>query len=203
MEECKVCLKFHEKCFNEEGEYIIDEYDNYLICSKCSLVSKFYDGLKEIALPEIKSIFLKYKMRNLDNKKVQKYRKTMSLLIEKLNDEICEQLDVNINTFVSLIITNKCKNQKELITFLMGINKIRFKEQCIDNIMTSVKPVIMKMIKVYNSYIKLLKHKCLNCGCSNGDAKLKKCERCKSAYYCSLECNSADWKKHKKFCCSV
>jgi hypothetical protein len=33
-----------------------------------------------------------------------------------------------------------------------------------------------------------------------GGAKLMKCQRCKVIYYCSKQCQIADWKKHKKSC---
>ncbi len=200
MEECKVCLKVHEKCFNEEDEYIMGPEDIYLICSECSLVSKFYDGLEKSLKTKVKSIFLGCEIRNLDNKKVQKYRKIMLLLIQKLNDEMYEQIKVGVNIFVSLIIKMKYKNQQELITFLMDMNKSGIKDQCVNNSFASLEPIITEMSNHYDKYLKLLQQKCLNCGCCNGDGKLKKCRRCKSAYYCSLECNSADWKKHKKFC---
>ena len=31
----------------------------------------------------------------------------------------------------------------------------------------------------------------------------KKCSRCKAVYYCSMECNTANWKVHKKDCKKV
>jgi hypothetical protein len=31
-------------------------------------------------------------------------------------------------------------------------------------------------------------------------AKLMKCQRCKETYYCSKDCQAADWKSHKKTC---
>jgi hypothetical protein len=34
-------------------------------------------------------------------------------------------------------------------------------------------------------------------------AKLMKCQGCKAVYYCSKECQVADWKKHKKWCKTV
>lgn len=33
--------------------------------------------------------------------------------------------------------------------------------------------------------------------------ELKKCGRCKKIYYCSIECQKADWKEHKKNCKSA
>jgi hypothetical protein len=33
-----------------------------------------------------------------------------------------------------------------------------------------------------------------------GGAKLMKCQRCNVTYYCSKQCQIADWKKHKKSC---
>jgi hypothetical protein len=43
-----------------------------------------------------------------------------------------------------------------------------------------------------------LKKICDNCG--KIDTKLMKCSRCKSAYYCSAECQKCSWKKHKLDC---
>lgn len=40
-------------------------------------------------------------------------------------------------------------------------------------------------------------------GCKKTESKdlsLKKCNRCKSASYCSRECQKSNWKAHKKFC---
>ena len=36
--------------------------------------------------------------------------------------------------------------------------------------------------------------------CNKIDAKLKKCTRCKQAFYCSKKCQKKDWKNHKKVC---
>mmetsp|Transcript_5810 Transcript_5810/g.8719 ORF Transcript_5810/g.8719 Transcript_5810/m.8719 type:complete len:406 (+) Transcript_5810:58-1275(+) len=47
---------------------------------------------------------------------------------------------------------------------------------------------------------------CVNCGISEDTStkgKLMQCSRCKLAYYCSKECQRADWKKHKVFCKKV
>ena len=43
---------------------------------------------------------------------------------------------------------------------------------------------------------------CRKCGNSNAfdNVKLLACSRCKSAYYCSRECQLADWKQHKSRC---
>ena len=40
-------------------------------------------------------------------------------------------------------------------------------------------------------------HSCDHCGKTNANAQ---CSRCKSAYYCGRECQSASWKEHKKIC---
>ena len=35
---------------------------------------------------------------------------------------------------------------------------------------------------------------------SEKDTKMKKCSRCLTAYYCSLDCQKTHWKEHKKVC---
>ena len=38
-------------------------------------------------------------------------------------------------------------------------------------------------------------------GCGKMELKMKCCERCKSVFYCSRECQRGHWKlKHKKYC---
>lgn len=44
--------------------------------------------------------------------------------------------------------------------------------------------------------IEYRKHKCRNC---DGDAS-HKCGKCKAVYYCTKECQTADWKDHKILC---
>lgn len=43
---------------------------------------------------------------------------------------------------------------------------------------------------------------CDGCGSEEGKSgqQLKSCAKCKSASYCSRECQKSDWKKHKKYC---
>lgn len=41
--------------------------------------------------------------------------------------------------------------------------------------------------------------KCANCSSKNC---IHLCSRCKSVYYCSVECQKADWSKHKHICCT-
>ncbi|KAJ7701772.1 hypothetical protein B0H17DRAFT_164241 [Mycena rosella] len=40
---------------------------------------------------------------------------------------------------------------------------------------------------------------CANCSKTN-DQSLKRCSRCKRAVYCSIDCQTADWKSHKALC---
>jgi hypothetical protein len=42
--------------------------------------------------------------------------------------------------------------------------------------------------------------KCGNPQCSGQSAELLKCSGCKMTYYCSVECQRADWKAHKALC---
>ena len=44
----------------------------------------------------------------------------------------------------------------------------------------------------------------LNCfSCGVAKSKLKRCSRCKSAWYCNTDCFSKDWKRHGKHSCKV
>jgi len=42
---------------------------------------------------------------------------------------------------------------------------------------------------------------CMTCGkVGNSRNKMKACAKCKTAFYCSKECQQKDWKDHKKYC---
>ena len=41
---------------------------------------------------------------------------------------------------------------------------------------------------------------CGVCFKNDEQQKLKKCSKCQNMYYCSVECQKKDWKKHKKIC---
>ncbi|GAQ90657.1 hypothetical protein KFL_006680060 [Klebsormidium nitens] len=41
---------------------------------------------------------------------------------------------------------------------------------------------------------------CDQCGALKSPGELKRCSRCKSARYCSAQCQRADWKEHRKTC---
>ncbi|KAF8155011.1 hypothetical protein K438DRAFT_1987237 [Mycena galopus ATCC 62051] len=43
-------------------------------------------------------------------------------------------------------------------------------------------------------------HACYTCREKTGRDNLKYCARCKGVWYCSKECQRADWKNHKKYC---
>ena len=36
--------------------------------------------------------------------------------------------------------------------------------------------------------------------CDKSDSPLKKCSQCSSVFYCSVDCQKADWKSHKSNC---
>jgi hypothetical protein len=40
---------------------------------------------------------------------------------------------------------------------------------------------------------------CARC-LKSSSVKLKRCSRCKSVSYCTVECQKADWSKHKTYC---
>ncbi len=46
-----------------------------------------------------------------------------------------------------------------------------------------------------------LKTRCMTCDIyGQKEKKLKKCGICRRVYYCSVKCQRADWKEHKKVC---
>ena len=50
--------------------------------------------------------------------------------------------------------------------------------------------------------LKICRH-CDKIETRDGAIKLMKCQRCKETYYCSRECQVADWKRHKKMCKAI
>ena len=46
-----------------------------------------------------------------------------------------------------------------------------------------------------------IKTRCMNCDIyGQKEKKLKRCGKCRRVYYCSVKCQRADWKEHKKVC---
>ncbi len=43
-----------------------------------------------------------------------------------------------------------------------------------------------------------MKHRCMNCFTHR--RKMKKCQKCQLVYYCSVECQKANWLDHNKIC---
>lgn len=45
--------------------------------------------------------------------------------------------------------------------------------------------------------------RCAACGATEGSQghRVRKCSACRQVYYCSTECQHADWPAHKKLCC--
>lgn len=56
--------------------------------------------------------------------------------------------------------------------------------------------------RILNLNAKNVEYHCSACF-KTSKKRMSKCSRCQSAYYCSPECQSADWKdRHKKVCCA-
>ncbi|CAB9501496.1 expressed unknown protein [Seminavis robusta] len=52
-----------------------------------------------------------------------------------------------------------------------------------------------------DKYVRAAMEHCNNCGKLKDEVeRLQKCANCKSARYCSKECQKTDWKRHKKRC---
>ena len=41
---------------------------------------------------------------------------------------------------------------------------------------------------------------CKNCNKTGKRKEMKVCKRCRMSWYCSKECQTAQWEKHKKYC---
>jgi hypothetical protein len=44
------------------------------------------------------------------------------------------------------------------------------------------------------------KKQCMNATCGAMDKPMRKCSRCKAVWYCSPQCQAADWRAHKQHC---
>ena len=52
---------------------------------------------------------------------------------------------------------------------------------------------------LYN-YLEKTKHKCYNPQCNVTSYKMKKCQQCKKARYCSRDCQKVNWSVHRINC---
>ena len=46
-------------------------------------------------------------------------------------------------------------------------------------------------------------HNCNHCFTVGGPERFKRCKRCKSVLYCSMECQKAQWQEHKLLCQAI
>ena len=46
-------------------------------------------------------------------------------------------------------------------------------------------------------------HKCWNPDCNEMNHKMKKCQKCKQARYCSRECQKINWSTHRINCNTI
>lgn len=46
-------------------------------------------------------------------------------------------------------------------------------------------------------------HNCNHCFTVGGLERFKRCKRCKSVLYCSMECQKAQWQEHKLLCQAI
>eukprot|EP00978_Attheya_sp_CCMP212_P016325 scaffold42639_cov37-Attheya_sp.AAC.8 len=115
------------------------------------------------------------------------------------------------------------KTYDELLTCIAFLKK-KFKQgepcgDCLSAILngtdghTPKRPSVMKKLKTIASYGELLQPSgtkgddlriCRHCNKMETSQEfqmaLKQCSRCGNAFYCSKECQVADWKSHKKYC---
>ena len=70
---------------------------------------------------------------------------------------------------------------------------------CLNDILLShIWGMDVQNVRVSKSYTAT---RCFNhCGRNSSIGELKKCSRCACAWYCSVECQKADWKEHKTRC---
>ena len=124
-----------------------------------------------------------------------------------LAKDLKEHYDCLPNRSIKIILSNiNSYNYKRFTRNLESIdsyyNRVYFCDDYDLNInITSNGCISMKVVEGNNSideFDKICNH-CLNSNNMEG-MQQKKCSGCKLVYYCSEECQKADWKKHKHIC---
>ncbi|KAI5794097.1 hypothetical protein FPQ18DRAFT_235112, partial [Pyronema domesticum] len=88
----------------------------------------------------------------------------------------------------------------EFHAFMDGQTGLRIEQPAIHAGAVKILPYSMDTILKVNDQI-WKKKGCLECQkCQKKDIELKRCSRCQSAIYCGKDCQTTDWKEHKKVC---
>lgn len=134
------------------------------------------------------------KIQRLIEDKIDLLKCSAAEAIEKQNPEALAAIiaQIGIETILnSEILENICpkKDQKKYIDFLL--NKIKTKKDKVADETSLSKKRKLSDDKAITA--------CHAQGCKEMNCTLY-CAACKSIYYCSQECQKADWKNHKKHC---